>query len=69
MQRPPCDHTGAETLAAGLLGAVGIVFASWLAYSAAQEASSRALAAAHHIRASDQIYSRSPTARLSAPIR
>jgi hypothetical protein len=41
-----CLLASHETLAAGLLGAAGTVFAGWLAYSAAQEATARALAMA-----------------------
>jgi hypothetical protein len=38
-----CLLSARETLSAGLIGAGGAVFAGWLAYSAAQEASGRAL--------------------------
>lgn len=38
-----CLLSARETLSAGLIGAAGAVFAGWLAYSAAQEASAHAL--------------------------
>jgi hypothetical protein len=41
-----CLFASHETLAAGLLGAAGTIFAGWLAYSAAQQATARALAEA-----------------------
>jgi hypothetical protein len=41
-----CLFASHETLAAGLIGAAGTVFAGWLAYSAAQESAARAMAEA-----------------------
>jgi hypothetical protein len=53
-----CLLSARETLSAGLIGTGGAVFAGWLAYSAAQESSARALAEvqeAKHARLVEQV--------------